>query len=105
MLLHMLWVIVSLFAVIGLLECILGILEMLALRRAFSVQRATFRVELSGEEPHMEYLLNTLSLMTDRVDVGVQETVLEIVDQGLCAKSRREVEEYCKKNPWVLFTD
>lgn len=102
---HMLWVIVSFFAVIGLLECILGVLELLALRRVHSICRATFRVELSGDEPHMEYLLNTLSLMADRVDVGERETVLEIVDRGLSPVSRREVLQYCEKNPWVMFTE
>ena len=105
MMLHMLWVLVSFFAVIGLLECILGVLELLALRRVRSVRQAVFRVELTGDEPHMEYLLNTLSLMADRVDVGAVETVLEVVDRGLNPISRRELEQYCEKNPWVIFTE
>lgn len=102
---HMLWVIVSFFAVIGLLECILGVLELLALRRVHSIRRAAFRVELEGEELHMEYLLNTLSQMADRLDVGSRDVILEIVDRGLSPGARREVERYCEKNPWVLFTD
>lgn len=103
--LHMLWVIVSFFAVIGLLECILGVLELLSLRRVRSIRRAVFRVELDGEEPRMEYLLNTLSQMTDRLNTGASDTMLEIVDRGLSPHARREVERYCEKNPWVLFTD
>lgn len=105
MLVHMLWVVVSFFAVIGLLECILGVLELLSLRRVRSVQKAVLRVELSGDEPHMEYLLNTLCLMAERVDIGSQETVLMIVDGGLSLPSRREAERYCEKNPWVIFTE
>lgn len=105
MLVHMLWVIVSFFAVIGLLECILGVLELLALRRVKTVQRSVLRVELCGDEPHMEYLLNTLCLMTERLELGDRETALMIVDCGLSLPSRRELEQYCEKNPWVIFTE
>lgn len=105
MLWHMFWVILSFFAVIGILECILGVVEMFSLNRVHSVRQATFRVELEGDEAHVEYLLNTLSLMAEKVDVGQRETALEIVDCGLAEETRREIEAYCEKNPWVLFTD
>lgn len=102
---HMLWIVLSFFAVIGLLECIVGALELLAVRRIASVQKSVLRVELQGDEPHMEYLLNTILLMTERVNIGDVETVLEVIDVGLSPQARREAEEYCEKNPWVLFTD
>ena len=102
---HMAWVLLSFFAVIGILECILGAVEIISLSRVKSVKQATFRVELYGDEPHVEYLLNTLSLMAQKVDVGPKETALEIVDRGLSPKARREAKEYCEKNNWVLFTD
>jgi hypothetical protein len=69
------------------------------------VKKAVFQISLAGEERNIEYLLNTLFLMAGRMDVGRTEAVLEIRDAGLTSETRREVEEYCKKNPWVLFTD
>ncbi len=105
MMVHMMWVILSFFAVIGVLQCVLGVLEMLSLRRVRSVGKTVFRVELEGDEPHVEYLLNTLLLKAEQLNIGSRETVLEIVNQGLSPAARREVKLYCEKNPWVLFTD
>ena len=103
--LYALWVLISFFAVIGILECLIGILEMLSLRKADSVRRVALRVTLKGEEKRVEYLLNTLSLMSDRLQVGKNDTYLEIIDAGLSPEARIEVLDYCEKNPWVLFTD
>ena len=105
MMIHMAWVILSFFAVIGVLECLLGVLELLSLRRVKSVKRAVFRVELSGDEQNVEYLLNTLCVKAERLNIGNIETVLEVVDVGLSPEGYRAVEQYCEKNPWVLFTD
>ncbi len=99
------WVLVSMFAVLGLLESLVFLLELVALRKNSSVQAAFFRVVLAGEEGQMEYLLNTLSLMAGRLDVGTVEAQLEIVDGGLSENARRKVLEYCEKNPWVRFTE
>ncbi len=102
---HMAWVILSFFAVIGVLECLLGVLELLSLRRVRSVKRAVFRVELSGDEPNVEYLLNTLCIKAERLNIGSIEPMLEITDGGLSPEAYRAIEAYCEKNPWVLFTD
>ena len=99
------WVVISMFAVLGLLESIVMLLELFALRKVNSVVSATFRVTLAGEEKNVEYLLNTLCLMTERQDVGPVEARLEIVDGGLAEPTRRRVREYCEKNPWVRFTE
>ena len=99
------WLMVSMFAVLGLLEAIVTVLELIALRKVRSIRSATFRVELIGEEENVEYLLNTLCLMAERLDVGPVETRLEIVDAGLESEARQKVLEYCKKNPWVRFTE
>ena len=105
MIIHMAWVLISFFAVIGIFECILGVVRIFSLRRVRSVGGSVLRVELKGTEPHMEYLLNTLLLTASRLDLGSGETVLEIVNGGLSEESRQELLEYCKKNPGVLFTE
>jgi hypothetical protein len=99
------WVVVSMFAVLVLLETIVVLIELMALRKVRSVRNATFRVELSGHEPNMEYLINTLCLMAERMDLGPVEVSLEIIDQGLDENARRALLEYCQKNPWVRFTE
>jgi len=105
MLLYSLWVLISFFAVIGILGCLIGILEMLSLRKVHSMRRISLRVTLEGEEERMEYLLNTLSLIADRLQIGKHDIFLEIVDGGLSPAARGKVLLYCEKNPWVLFTD
>ena len=57
------WVAVSFFAIVGLMEILLFLLEVLALRRISSIQKVSLRVELKGEDENAEYILNMLSLM------------------------------------------
>ncbi|MBQ7089594.1 MAG: hypothetical protein IJN82_00580 [Clostridia bacterium] len=101
----MVWVLLSFFAVLGLLNCVINVLELFALRRIKSVRRAVFRVELAGEEDAMEYLLNSLSIVAQRAELGAVEAELEVVDAGLSESARCALESYCQKNPWVIFTD
>ena len=105
MMIHMAWVLLSFFAVIGILECLLGVLELLSLRRVHSVKKAVLRIELAGDESRVDYLLNTLCVKLDRMNIGSLEATLEIADGGLSPAASRAVKEYCEKNPWVLFTD
>ena len=105
MMMHMVWIFLSFFAVIGLMECILGVLELLSLRRIHSVKRVVLRVEVAGEEPKAEYLLNTLCLKADRMSIGGLEAEIEVADGGMTPETHRAVAEYCEKNPWVLFTE
>ncbi len=104
----MLWVIflvlVSFFAIVGLMETMLFFLEVLALRKISSIRNVSLRVELAGEDENAEYILNTLLLMLNRVDVGEEEATLDIVDGGMSERMRLEILEYCEKNPWVRFT-
>lgn len=102
---YLIWVMISFFAVIGLLISILFVVEFLALRKVHAVRKVELHVELAGEEPCMEYLLNTLSLKAQRLELADAEPVLVLHDVGLSPAARAETEAYCKKNPWVLFTD
>lgn len=98
------WVAVSFFAIVGLMEILLFLLEVLALRRISSIQKVSLRVELKGEDENAEYILNMLSLMLNRVEIGEQEATLEILDGGVSDQMRSEILVYCEKNPWVQFT-
>ncbi|MBR4087373.1 MAG: hypothetical protein IKK30_05925 [Clostridia bacterium] len=98
------WVLVSFFAVVGLMETLLFLLEIIALRRISSIRKVSLRVELSGNAENTEYILNTLLLMLNRVDIGDEEATLEISDGGISDRMRVDIMEYCEKNPWVRFT-
>ena len=98
------WVLVSFFAVVGLMETLLFLLEIIALRRISSIRKVSLRVELSGNAENTEYILNTLLLMLNRVDIGDEEATLEISDGGISDRMRVDIMEYCEKNPWVQFT-
>jgi hypothetical protein len=98
------WVLVSLFAVIGLLECVVSLVEFIGMRNVKSISSAVWQVTLQGEISQVEFLLNTLSVKSTRMDLGEAETILELIDGGLTAHSRAEIAEYCEKNPWVRFT-
>ena len=99
------WVVVSLLAVVGLLESLALIVELIALRRVKSIRSATLRVVLAGEEADMEYLLNTLCLIIERFEVSLPAPALEIIDGGLDESARKILIEYSQKNPQVQFTE
>ena len=104
MLILLFWVVVSLFGVIGFLECALFLLEVVALRKVRSISRAVWKVTLQGEVHQTEFLLNTLLVKSAKLDFADVETVLVLEDGGLTEQSRKEIAEYCEKNPWVRFT-
>ena len=83
---------------------LLFLLEIIALRRISSIRKVSLRVELSGDAENTEYILNTLLLMLNRLDIGDEEATLEISDGGISDRMRVDIMEYCEKNPWVRFT-
>ena len=103
--LHLCWVLISFFAVIGVFECILEILDWCSFRKTRSVERVMLQVTLKGEVPNAEYLLNALCLKAERADIGKAETALTVIDGGLTADSKERILRYCEKNPWVIFTE
>ena len=105
MLAYGIWVLVSFFAVVGVLGCLIGVIELLSLRKIHSVRSVTLRAVLEGEENRVEYLLNSLTLLADRIHVGTVDTVLEIAGKNLKEETRLQILDYCEKNPWVVFTE
>lgn len=105
MLFHLFWVLLSFFAVIGILECLLELLDWFSFRRVQVVEKVTLTVTLKGEIKQVDYLLNTLCLKCEKADVGLAETGLVLVDGGLTPQTREQVQAYCEKNPWVVFTE
>ena len=105
MLQQFLWVMISLFAVIGLTVCLMELLRNLSLRKIRSVKNLTLQIRLVGSEPRVEYLINCLSTLCDEWQVSGHTPGLEILDDGVTPETRRLIQEYCEKNPWVVFTE
>ena len=104
----MLWivllVVVSFFSVIGVMEFLMCILEFTATRRVKSVRNIHIRADLSGNEPHVEFLLGTLMLMAERISFKDPTTVC-IQDAGMDAETLGRVREYVKENPNVILIE
>ncbi|MBQ8599787.1 MAG: hypothetical protein IJ407_00185 [Clostridia bacterium] len=105
MLFHILWVLVCFFAVIGILECLLGILNWFSFHRVSCVKAITVQIQVEGEMKNVEYLLNSLCLKAEKVDIGAVEARVELIDRGVTSETRLAIRDYCEKNPWVIFTE
>ena len=102
---YLFWVFVCFFAVIGILECLLGVLKWLSFRRVRAVSKITLQVFLSGTMQDTEYLLNSLCLMAEKNNIGSLEAGVDLVDDGIDPRTCEEIRKYCEKNPWVIFTE
>ncbi len=105
MLLQFAWVMISLFAVIGITVCMMEGLRSFSLHKIHSVEEINLQVRIKGEETRVEYLLNSLMVLCDQLEVNGQSPTLEILDGGIDIETRKLILEYCEKNPRVLFTE
>ncbi len=105
MVLQFAWVMISLFAVIGITVCIMEGLRSFSLHKIHSVEEINLQIRIKGEEPRAEYLLNSMLVLCDQLEVNGESPTLEILDGGLLPETRRIISEYCEKNPRVLFTE
>ncbi len=102
---HVFWVLICFFSVIGILECLLGVLNWLSFRKVTAVSKITLQVKLAGNVENVEYLLNSLCLKAEKADIGEVEARIHLIDGGLSSETCSEIRDYCEKNPWVIFTE
>ena len=105
MLLQFAWVMISLFAVIGITVCLMEGLRSYSLHKIHSVEGINLQIRVKGEEYRVEYLLNSLMVLCDQLEVNGRIPTLEILGEDLQPETRRMILEYCEKNPRVLFTE
>lgn len=103
--LHLCWVVISFFAVVGVFECVLEVLDWCSFRKTRAVEQVLLQITLKGEVPNGDYLLNALCLKAEQADIGQVETTLVVIDGGLTPESKEQIRFYCEKNPWVIFTE
>ena len=90
-------IMISFFAVLGLLEIFVGILEGLSVSKYF-VDDVNLSVSLSGEIRDVEFLLNTLLLQAEKINYKNNATKVIIKDCGLCDSTYKAVYDFCCEN-------
>ena len=91
-------IIISFFAVIGILECLLNALECVSVARYNSVDCVELKVELSGYIENVEFLLNTLMLQSERIRYKSSDTKVLIIDNGLDYDTYNRILQFCYLN-------
>jgi len=87
-------IVISFFAVLGLLEIFVGLLENVSVSKYF-VDDIKLTVSLSGEIDDVQFLLNTLLLQAERINYKYSITKVIIRDCGLCERTYKEIYDFC----------
>ncbi len=90
--------VISFFAVIGILECFLNALECMSVAKYESVTKLELKAELSGHIEDVAFLLNTLMLQSERIRYKASDTKVIIVDNGLDDDTYDQILQFCYLN-------
>ncbi len=105
----MLWtivlVVISFFAIIGLMEFIMCILESVAMRTIRSLESVNLTVKIRGREENIEFLLNSLCIMAERIAFKNLTTGVQIFDEGMDEDTYRCVKKYMEENPTISLIE
>ncbi len=88
----------SFFAVIGFIECILSFLEAISLSKYNQVRSVTLLAELGGRIDNVPFLLNTLMLQAERIRYKNVISDVIIRDGGLDEHTYSEICAFCLEN-------
>lgn len=91
-------IILSFFAVIGFIECVLSILETVSTSRYRKIKGISLVVELAGRIDDITFLLNTLLLQAERISYRDAQTHVVIRDCGLDECTYSEIHSFCEEN-------
>lgn len=90
-------IIVSFFAVLGLLEIVISLLESYSVSN-YNVDDVSITVCLSGEIENVTFLLNTLLMQAERIDYKCGVTKVVIKDCGIYPNTYNAIKEFCMTN-------
>lgn len=91
-------IILSFFAVIGLIECVLSMLEAVSISKYRKIKDISLVVELTGKIDNVTFLLNTLLLQAQRINYRDTQTRVIIRDSGLDETTYSEIHNFCLEN-------
>ena len=87
-------IILSFFAVIGLIECVLSMLEAVSISKYRKIKDISLVVELTGKIDNVTFLLNTLLLQAQRINYRDTQTRVIIRDSGLDETTYSEIHNF-----------
>ena len=91
-------IILSFFAVIGILECFITALESVSVSKYDAVSQIELRVDVSGHIDDVSFLLNTLMLQGERIRYKSSDVKVIIIDSGLDDDTYNQVLQFCCVN-------
>ena len=97
----MLWtvalIILSFFAVLGVILCVITLIETVSVNR-YTPDDAVLSVSLGGAIENVPFLLNTLLLQAGRIRYRGVVTRVVVVDVGMDERTLTQVRDFCKEN-------
>lgn len=91
-------IVLSFFAVIGFIECILTLLETFSTSKYKEVSNITLTAHLSGTVKNVAFLLNTLLLQAERISYKNSVTHVVIQAEDVDEATYSEIYNFCLEN-------
>ena len=91
-------IVLTFFAIIGFLECVLGVLETVSTARYESVDDISLTVHLSGKVENVAFLLNTLLLQAERINYKNTVTRVVVRYDDCDDETFKEIHSFCQIN-------
>ena len=91
-------VLVSFFAVIGVIECVLCILEAIALNGYSQPSYVQLSVALTGKIDNVDFFISTLLLQADKINFKNCVAKIVIIDYGLERNTYLKIKDFCDSN-------
>lgn len=99
------FVVVSFFAIIGVMEFAACIIELVSTASTKSIQEIRIVADINGTEPHIEFVLGSLGVMAERIAFKNVTTRICIRDLGMDAETSERIREYIKENSNIYLIE
>lgn len=101
----LLFVLISFFAIIGLMEFVMCIMETVSMRSTRSLQAIRIVADIKGCEPHIEFVLSSLGIMAERIAFKDVTTQVCVRNLGTDQTTYERIKEYAQENPNIYLIE
>jgi len=99
------FVMLSFFAIIGVMEFSACIIEMISTRTTKTVKEIRIVADMEGKEPHLEFVLGSLGILADRIAFKNVDTKVCVRDKGLDPETYQRIEDYIEENSNIYLIE
>ncbi len=99
------WVLISFFAIIGVMEFMMCVIELISMRTTRTVKDISLVVRLRGEEKNVEFLLSSLCVMAERIAFKNLTTKVVIYDEGIAEHTYQRICSFAEENPTISLIE